>query len=375
METCDVLIVGGGPAGSTCAWRLRQLGYDVVVIDKARFPRDKTCAGWIVPQVIESLQLDVADYSASHVWQPMTGFQIGLWDQPGKVVRFDRAVSYGIRRCEFDAYLLARSGARLHLGEAVHQIEQTDTGWEINGQFKAPLLIGAGGHFCPVARQLRVKHAFRASIVTAVEVEMPIAQQPIDQTLDGETPRLYFCDDLAGYGWCVRKQTVLNLGVGRVDARDVPFHWGQLLDRFRREQIVTGELSIPTHGHAYHIYQGETSAMIDDGVLLIGDAAGLADSRSGEGIRPAVESGLMAAATIHASRGHYDRARLQRYSAQIRQRFGSVASSSEAAKEPNAASPWRKYLLNCLFGSRWFSRHVILNRWFLHAQLKALQAM
>jgi menaquinone-9 beta-reductase len=49
VETCDALIVGGGPAGSTCAWQLRQAGLDVVVIDKTRFPRDKVCAGWITP--------------------------------------------------------------------------------------------------------------------------------------------------------------------------------------------------------------------------------------------------------------------------------------------------------------------------------------
>ena len=53
METCDVLVVGGGPAGSTCAWTLRQAGADVLVIDQATFPRDKVCAGWITPPVID----------------------------------------------------------------------------------------------------------------------------------------------------------------------------------------------------------------------------------------------------------------------------------------------------------------------------------
>ena len=60
METCDVLVVGGGPAGSTCAWKLRQAGADVTVIDRATFPRDKVCAGWITPPVINALGLDTA---------------------------------------------------------------------------------------------------------------------------------------------------------------------------------------------------------------------------------------------------------------------------------------------------------------------------
>ena len=62
MESCDVLVVGGGPAGSSCAWKLRQAGVDVVVMDRAVFPRDKICAGWITPQVIDDLALDVDHY-------------------------------------------------------------------------------------------------------------------------------------------------------------------------------------------------------------------------------------------------------------------------------------------------------------------------
>ena len=60
METCDVLIVGGGPAGSTCAWQLGRAGLDVMVMDTAAFPRDKVCAGWITLQVVDDLRLDVA---------------------------------------------------------------------------------------------------------------------------------------------------------------------------------------------------------------------------------------------------------------------------------------------------------------------------
>ena len=62
MDTCDALIVGGGPAGSTCAWKLRQAGLDVLVMDAAVFPRDKLCAGWITPPVVAELDLDPEAY-------------------------------------------------------------------------------------------------------------------------------------------------------------------------------------------------------------------------------------------------------------------------------------------------------------------------
>ena len=55
MESCEVLIVGGGPAGSSCARRLCDAGIDAMILDKAMFPRDKVCGGWITPQVLEAL--------------------------------------------------------------------------------------------------------------------------------------------------------------------------------------------------------------------------------------------------------------------------------------------------------------------------------
>ena len=78
MEAHDIVIVGGGPAGSTCAWRLRRAGFDVVVVDKATFPRDKVCAGWITPQVFDELRIDPGEYGIGRTCQPITGFRVGV---------------------------------------------------------------------------------------------------------------------------------------------------------------------------------------------------------------------------------------------------------------------------------------------------------
>jgi len=103
-----VIVAGGGPAGSTCAWALRQEGLDVVVMDRATFPRDKVCAGWIPPQVLADLQLDVQDYRRVRTFQPFTAFRIGMiGDKRRTDIDYGHPVSYGIRRCEFDSYLLA----------------------------------------------------------------------------------------------------------------------------------------------------------------------------------------------------------------------------------------------------------------------------
>ncbi len=91
--------------------------------------RDKNCAGWITPAVIDLLDLDVEDYSQQPVFQLITAFRTGPMDGPALETLQDHAVSYGIRRCEFDDYLLRRSDARLRLGEPLEKLVHTTDGW------------------------------------------------------------------------------------------------------------------------------------------------------------------------------------------------------------------------------------------------------
>ena len=86
-------------------------------------------------------------------------------------------MSYGIRRREFDEYLLRRSGARLLEGERTHGLERAgDGGWIVNGQIKARLVVGAGGHFCPVAKLTGAKPA-RENAVVAQEAEFEMDER------------------------------------------------------------------------------------------------------------------------------------------------------------------------------------------------------
>ena len=124
MESCEVLIVGGGPAGSTCAGKLREAGVDVLLLDKENFPRSKPCAGWITPAVLKTLEIDAEEYRRERLLQDIRGFRTGLINGPEVVTRYGKVVSYGIRRCEFDHYLLKRSAVRQALNEPVAALEQ-----------------------------------------------------------------------------------------------------------------------------------------------------------------------------------------------------------------------------------------------------------
>ncbi len=372
MDSCDVLIAGGGPAGSSCAWKLRRTGLDVVVMDKATFPREKVCAGWITPQVIEDLAIDIEHYRRTRTFQPIAGFRVGVIGEDAAVdVTYDTPVSYGIRRCEFDDYLLRRSTARLLLGQAVSTIHRDGgSGWIVNGTIRAKMLVGAGGHFCPVARLIKAGTRSRA-VIAAQEVEFAIDRRDRDGfAIHEAAPELYFCQDLKGYGWCFRKQGFINVGFGRLEAHGLPKQTLEFVQFLRRTHRIPPDVEWRWRGHAYSL-AGETGRTpVEEGVMLIGDAAGLAYPQSGEGIRPAIESGLMAAATIVRAAGSYTRSGLEPYTADLWERFGS----SRLSRLVSDAIPHRASMAIArrLLDSPWFVRHLVIDRWFLHAQQPAL---
>ncbi len=369
---CDVLIVGGGPAGSSCAWALRGSGFEVAILDRQIFPRDKICGGWITPQVLTELGIDPAEYARGRVLQPITAFRTGWIGGPAADTDCKAIVSYGIRRREFDDYLLRRSGARLMEGVALSSLQRDEHGWIVNGQTRTSLLVGAGGHFCPVAKLTGAKPA-RENAVVAQEAEFEMDdRQQAGCRVRADTPELYFCADIKGYGWCFRKNNYLNIGLGRMDQHRLSEH----VAAFVRFLKSTGRISfdVPTAllGHAYLLYGVSRRRACDDGVLLIGDAAGLAYKQSGEGIRPAIESGLLAGKAILAAQGNYSRASLAGYEALLARRFGTSGQDWASRLGEHLPSAWIGAVGRRLLGTRWFVRDVVIDRWFLHANQPAL---
>lgn len=370
MTRCDVLIVGGGPAGSACAWSLRDSGLDVLILDKKTFPRDKTCAGWITTAVVKLLDINLEDYGRGRVLEPITGFCVGLMGGPEVETHYGKPISYGIRRCEFDHYLLERSGARRELGQSLKSIERNDGYWIVNGTIQAALVIGAGGHFCPVARFLGAKPGSGELAVAAQEIELEMTEEQLAECcIPPGIPYIYFCEDLRGYGWYYRKGNYLNIGLGREDDQQLSHHVEAFCTFLKERDKIPRSLPSKFHGHAYLLYIHAPRTLIDDGMLLIGDAAGLAYPQSGEGIRPAIESASMAARVVRAAVGDYSRESLEPYQARLTKRFGNKSARSASDFLPFGL---KRFVAAKLMASRWFSRHVIVDRWFLHAHEAAL---
>jgi geranylgeranyl reductase family protein len=374
MDTYDVLIVGAGPAGSSCAWKLRNSGLTTMILDKQIFPRDKVCGGWITPPVLQELEIDPGEYACGRVLQPIHGFRISRMDGREVETDYGKPISYGIRRCEFDDFLLKRSGAHIQEGMPLTKLERSGSCWIANAQFSASLVVGAGGHFCPVARY-RGANARNEVSVAAQEIEFEMSESQQNQcSIRPEFPELYFCHDMKGYGWCVRKKNFLNVGLGRLDSHALPQHVVNFIEFLNKRGKVTFDLPLAMAGHSYLLYGYSRRNLAGDGVLLIGDAAGLAYSQSGEGIRPAVESGLIAAKAILTAGETSDPNLFEIYRSLLAERFGK--SQREWAFHVGQLLPTGlvSFLSRFLVARRWFSRHIILERWFLHADEPALSS-
>ena len=371
MEYYDIIIVGAGPAGSTLARALEDSGKRVLIIDKQAFPRDKTCAGWVTPAVMASLDIDPGKYSVGRTLQPIRRFRIGMMGQSAVENDHRDIVSYGIRRCEFDDYLLDRAECEKQLATPVKSINRNNGNWVINDQWQAPLLVGAGGHFCPVARLLGDGPGKHETVVAAKEVEFEMTpEQARACEARGDTPELWFCRDLKGYAWVFRKGSYLNIGLGREDNHRLSDHLEAFVEEMKQSGRLPSDLPGRFKGHAYLLYAHANRPLVDDGVLLIGDAAGLAYTQSGEGIRPAIESALMAANVIKAATD-YSALSLQSYGERIAERFGTRATDQQPGFE---VPEWLKQpIASTLMRSHWFTRKVVTEKWFLHQEVPPLE--
>jgi flavin-dependent dehydrogenase len=375
MESCDVLIVGGGPAGSSCAWNLRRSSLRIAILDRQVFPRHKVCGGWITPAVLEELQIEPGEYAQSHTLQPITGFRTSYISGPEVYTHYGAPVSYGIRRFEFDDYLLKRSGACLLQGEGLNHLKRSGDEWIVNQRLRCRMLVGAGGTFCPVARFLGAK-VNSEIVVTAQEAEFEMDERQLSGcSISGQIPELFFCSDMKGYGWCFRKHDFLNVGLGRLDQHHLSKHVADFL-RFLK---VTGKLSLGAppalDGHAYLLSHTASRNIVSEGALLIGDAAGVAYSQSGEGICPAIESGLLAAKVIAAAQGCYSRERLDRYRTLLEERLSKSNNRWLTRVGELLPGGLVSSIALRLLETHWFPRAVVLNHWFLHKNKPVIEGV
>ena len=294
MERFDALVVGAGPAGSLTAYHLAAGGASVLLVDKARFPRDKPCGGGLTTRAVRLLPFSVEPVVEDRV----DTFEFRL--RYGK--RFDR-VTYGTPLClmtqrrRLDAFLVeqaAAAGADFRPGVKVAELEVREDGVSatVDGdRVEAAVLVGADGANGVTARSLGLggDHTY------GVAFEGNVRYGPASRERYRGRLVLEIGIVKGGYGWVFPKGDHVNVGVGGWD-----WEGPQLREHLRRvcEGHGLGDAPIESlRGHRLPLRRPQSSAARGR-VALVGDAAGLVDPLTGDGMYEAFYSAKLVAGAV-----------------------------------------------------------------------------
>jgi geranylgeranyl reductase family protein len=317
MDHFDAVVVGAGPAGSTAAYRLASAGASVLLVDRARFPRDKPCGGGLTDRAVGQIPFDVTPV----VEDSVRTFELGL--RYGQ--RFERSTASPLilmtQRRRLDAYLVERAaeaGAILRDGAKVTAVTADGT-LSIDGRpVRAGVLIGADGVNGTTARSVGLLAAHDHAV--ALEGNVPL------DALSEERFRGRVLVELGtvpgGYAWVFPKGDHVNVGVGGW-LREGP-RLRAHLSRVCREYGIPEERIEGTRGYRLPMRKAGTSPATGR-TLLIGDAAGLVDPLSGDGMFEAFVSARLAAEAVLAGD-------LEGYAPALARALGPHAAASWGAK-------------------------------------------
>lgn len=290
----DVIIVGGGPAGSAAAHTLAAGGIDVCLIDRCIFPRHKLCGGLLT---LRSKKIFDEVFGVS--WDPVIeGVSRGLFfyqeDHLLNSVRDYRDL-YFTQRYNFDNYLLGlarKAKASLLLGNDVRNMDTRERTLTLSDgtMLSYRYLIGADGVNSRVAWTLFGNFFDKATLAYGLEMEVPITgrtQRIVD-------PEIYFGVVKWGYGWVFPKKETLTVGIGGLHGK-TPDLRKRFVEFVKMRFGDTPKAELKGHYMPFGNYRRRPGK---DNVLLCGDAAGLADPITGEGIAFAMQSGHYAALSV-----------------------------------------------------------------------------
>jgi geranylgeranyl reductase family protein len=317
VQRFDVAVIGAGPAGSTVAYSLARAHARVLLIDKVRFPRDKPCGGGLTMRAVRQLPFSVEPVVEDRITRARCRLKYG----PVMERESSQVLCLMTQRRRLDAFMVERAvEAGVEFREGVRAEVESDREIRVDeSAIRVDTIIGADGANGITAKALGLGGAIVNGV--ALEGNLPYERLPEDAW------RGMLVLELAtlpgGYGWIFPKGDHVNVGVGGWGSEGPRLreHLRTLCDHYG---IELGELA-NLRGHRLPMRRPETRLASGRG-LLIGDAAGMLDPVSGDGIYEALVSAKLASEHVLADD-------IEGYDSAVRARLDPLASAGWGAKK------------------------------------------
>lgn len=318
----DIVVLGAGPAGSAAAATAARSGLRCALVDRADFPRDKLCGGLFTGRSVRALGriFDAKPEGALFLRSDKVRFSAAgrvlseFSDGPPVYLTQRRALDAWLRTMALDQGAVPLTGHMQGLDEAAHTLTLRD-----GRELRYGVLIGADGVNSPTARALFGRAFDPDTIGFGLEMEVPHAALPPDTTVDVDFEAAAW-----GYGWRFPKPETSTVGVGGINVKNA--------DMKARMAAYCAQLGVP-EGAArvkgqFLPFGAFRKTPGRGAVMLSGDAAGLVDPITGEGIAIAMESGALAAqAALQAIAQEKPQTAFARYAPSIKPIHRSLAEA------------------------------------------------
>ncbi|MFX0055504.1 MAG: NAD(P)/FAD-dependent oxidoreductase [Candidatus Hermodarchaeota archaeon] len=334
----DVAVIGAGPGGSTTGRYLAKQGFDVCLIDKDRFPRDKPCGGGFSTHLISEFP-----YLKKRQKEFLKGVcHVGVLHSPNRtrVMRgcIDMAVAL---RTDFDSALLESAldaGASSIIGHRAKSISVSNNSATVsldNGRdISTKVIVGADGVTSMVARSTGLNTKWSSKDVTACRVaEVPVDPDTVEELYTADREYHFFANlgGLPGYGWIFPKFETINVGLGIVadHAKGLPGQFHSFTKFLMKKGYLNEDADLRNAKGALLPTGGTISKSYAKRCLLVGDSAGMVNPITGGGIEYAMKAGKLAAVVLGKCLNDdmADEASLSTYQKMWMQLFGNEIKS------------------------------------------------